>query len=72
LSLTSLLDVANIINSLSDYKVDIEVGKGSQSDYCGNYAALGLKYIGLNDGINKVFKNLKISYNSHDSIPIQK
>jgi GDP-L-fucose synthase len=60
---TSLLDIANIINELEDYKVpiymDTQIGKDYESKYNAPY---GLKYIGLKQGIKNVYNKLKDEY----------
>jgi nucleoside-diphosphate-sugar epimerase len=63
ISSTSLLDIANIINELDDYKVpiyvDTQVGKDYESKYNAPY---GLKYIGLKQGIIETYNKLKNEY----------
>jgi GDP-L-fucose synthase len=60
INLTSLLDIANIINELDDYKVpiymDIQTGKNYESNFNVPY---GLKYIGLKQGIIETYNKLK-------------
>jgi hypothetical protein len=60
---TSLLDIANIINELDNYKVpiymDTQVGKDYESNYNAPY---GLKYIGLKQGIIETYNKLKNEY----------
>jgi dTDP-4-dehydrorhamnose reductase len=61
---TSLLDIANVINELDDYKVPIyvnttEIGKDYESNYNVPY---GLKYIGLKQGIIETYNKLKNEY----------
>lgn len=54
-----LNEIANIINCLSDYKVDIKYHKnGLDSNYTGTHRELGLKYIGLEKGIREVYENI--------------
>ena len=56
----SLLEIANIINELSDYKVPIYMDTQSQQDYTSKYnAPYGLDYIGLKQGIKNVYNKLK-------------
>jgi len=56
----SLLDIANIINDLSDYKVPILVGTEKGMDYKSSYnAEYGLSYIGLVQGIVNTYNKLK-------------
>jgi nucleoside-diphosphate-sugar epimerase len=54
-----LSDIANIINSLSTYKVPIEIhSEESTPPYTGAYADLGINFIGLEEGIKKVYQHL--------------
>jgi dTDP-4-dehydrorhamnose reductase len=58
----SLLDIANIINSLDDYKVNINILNSltTSPSYTGNNPTkCNLKYYGLESSIRKVFKALK-------------
>jgi nucleoside-diphosphate-sugar epimerase len=60
---TSLLDIANIINELDNYKVPIYVDTQVGKDYESNYnAPYGLKYIGLKQGIIETYNKLKSEY----------
>ena len=60
---TSLLDIANFINELDDYKVPIYVDTQIGKDYESNYnAPYGLKYIGLKQGIIETYNKLKNEY----------
>ena len=60
---TSLLDIANIINELDDYKVPIYIDTQPGVDYESNYnAPYGLKYIGLKQGIIETYNKLKNEY----------
>jgi len=60
---TSLLDIANIINELDDYKVPIYIDTQVGRDYESNYnAPYRLKYIGLEQGIIKTYNKLKNEY----------
>lgn len=55
----NLLEVADIINSLDNYKVKVNIKEKETIDlYCGNHINLALKYIGLKDGIKNTFKML--------------
>jgi nucleoside-diphosphate-sugar epimerase len=59
----SLLDIANIINKLDDYKVPINVDTQIGKDYESKYnAPYDLKYIGLQQGIIKTYNKLKNEY----------
>jgi nucleoside-diphosphate-sugar epimerase len=56
----SLLDIANLINTLSDYKVPIIMdSKELTLPYAGVYNDLGINFIGLEEGIKKVYQHLK-------------
>lgn len=54
-----LSDIANIINSLSTYKVPIKIHSEELAPpYTGAYADLGINFIGLEEGIKKVYQHL--------------
>ena len=56
----SLKDIANFINELSDYKVDIEVHNSTIGvDYCGTYSDIPIQLIGLKAGIIETYNKLK-------------
>lgn len=56
----TLYDVAKIINSLNDYKVDIEIKNWNMAPpFNGEFTDLGLKFIGLEQGIKNVYNKLK-------------
>jgi len=56
---TSLKKIAEIINTLSDYTVDIiEESPPSISYYAGEHTPIKLDFIGLHAGIQKVYNNL--------------
>lgn len=55
----TLLDIAHIINQLSDYRVDIAVQQEGFSEYFGKYTALPLPYTGLVEGIKRVYDKIK-------------
>jgi hypothetical protein len=60
---TSLLDVANVINKLGDYKVPIYIDTTLSEDYESKFnAPYGLKYIGLTQGIIETYNKLKNEY----------
>jgi hypothetical protein len=62
-SSTSLLDIANIINKLDDYKVPIYIDTQVSEDYESNLnAPYGLPYIGLQQGIINTYNKLKHEY----------
>jgi nucleoside-diphosphate-sugar epimerase len=52
----TLFDIANIINNLYDYNVDILITKEGQENYYGKYTPIDLNYIGLEQGIKNVFE----------------
>jgi GDP-L-fucose synthase len=55
----SLHDIAKIINLLGNYNVDIKVEKGGYGDtYYGIFKDLGIAYVGLEEGIKKVYKKI--------------
>jgi len=53
----SLLDIANIINNLSTYKVEIDFKDNKAKNYIGTPTA-NLKWIGLEQGIKNTYENL--------------
>lgn len=57
---TSLYNIANFINNLGDYNVEIKLGDGSSSDYIGEkYHNLPIDFIGLEQGIKETYNKLK-------------
>jgi GDP-L-fucose synthase len=54
----SLLDIAHIINDLSEHKVAINTGKGKGKDYVGDWNPLDIKWKGLEQGIKETYKQL--------------
>jgi len=55
-----LSDIVNKINNLSDYKCDISILKENyDKDYIGKFTNLGIKLIGIDDGIKIVYNKLK-------------
>lgn len=55
----TLLDIAMMVNSLSNYKVAIVSKNDPGTNYIGEYNSIGLNYIGLEDGIRYVYNKLK-------------
>ena len=55
----TLLDVATIVNRLSDYKVAVVAKSELGTDYIGEYKSIGINYIGLEEGIRQVYNTLK-------------
>lgn len=55
----TLYNIAEIINNLNDYKVDIEIWDQTiQDNYVGEFSKLPIDYIGLEKGIQKTYKLL--------------
>jgi nucleoside-diphosphate-sugar epimerase len=55
-----LTEIANLINSLSDYTVKVQVeSQMTASPYVGVYNDLGIKFDGFENGIRNVYKNLR-------------
>ena len=54
----SLYDIAYIINNLSDYEVEIEVGLPGHDKYVGEYNPIIKNYIGLEQGIKETYKKI--------------
>ena len=55
----TLLDIAMIVNNLSDYKVAISSSNNFGTNYVGEYKSIGINYIGLEEGIRQVYNVLK-------------
>jgi hypothetical protein len=52
--------IANLINDLDEYKVEIiQDKKGFGSGYCGTHHILPTPYVGLKQGIKEVYNKLK-------------
>lgn len=61
--LTTLYNVAEIINELSDYKVNIKINNWEfDKPFNGKFVDLGLNFIGLEQGIVNTYKQLKNEY----------
>lgn len=59
----TLLEIASYINTLDDHKVQIEtLNKGIADPYVGNHLPVLSSFVGLADGIHKVFEKLKINH----------
>lgn len=55
-----LSDIANLINNLSEYKVDIKIiEKNLGNSYSGWYSNSGIDFIGLEGGLKRVYESLK-------------
>jgi hypothetical protein len=56
----TLYHITNIINHLDDYKVEIKLNESILGkEYTGKFNDLGIKYIGLEKGIENVYNKLK-------------
>ena len=54
----SLSDIAYIINSLSEHKVEIKIGEGKGKDYIGDWNPINIKWKGLEQGIKETYKKI--------------
>ena len=54
----SLDGIADIINNLSDYEVEIEIGLPGHNRYTGEYTPIITDYIGLEQGIKETYKKI--------------
>ena len=60
---TTLTQIAEIINSLSDYKVNIKIeNEGQGDDYCDIHPIMPFNLIGLEQGIKETYNILKNEY----------
>lgn len=56
----SLINIANIINSLGDHRVSIDLqNQKYDSDYIGDYYDIHIKYDGLEHGISETYRKIK-------------
>ncbi len=55
----TLLDVAMMVNTLSNYKVAIYAKDTFATNYIGEYKPIGINYIGLEEGIRQVYNKLR-------------
>lgn len=55
----SLTKIADMINNLDDYKVDVEVGKNIGQNYISEGLDIMLDFLGLEIGIKEVYQKLK-------------
>ena len=56
----TLTQIAEIINSLSNYKVNIKIeNKEKGDDYCGMHPIMPFHLTGLEQGIKEIYNNLK-------------
>ena len=55
----TLLDIANIVNSLDSHSVNIHIDNYKSEDYVGEFISLGIEQIGLVSSIKEVYEKLK-------------
>jgi hypothetical protein len=55
----SLTRIAQLINELDEYKVDIKIKNGDGPNYKGEGNTLPIDFIGLKQGIKEVYNKLK-------------
>jgi nucleoside-diphosphate-sugar epimerase len=55
----SLMSIANVINQCDKHKVAVNLGGKFAYDYVGSFTDLGLKYKGLEKGIEETYNKLK-------------
>ena len=55
----TLLDIATMVNKLSDYKVAVIAKSELGTNYIGEYKSIGINYTGLEEGIKLVYNTLK-------------
>jgi hypothetical protein len=55
----TLNDIAKTINGLDEYEVEIKIKKQSKYNYNGKFSDLPINFIGLQNGISKVYNKLK-------------
>jgi hypothetical protein len=55
----NLTDIAEMINNLSDYKVNIKLGINKENPYIGLWRGLPIKLIGLEKGIINTYNKIK-------------
>lgn len=59
-NITSLSDIAKMINSLNEYRVNIKIEDKEQGKpYVGSFKDLEIEFIGLEQGIKEVYNKLK-------------
>jgi nucleoside-diphosphate-sugar epimerase len=59
----TLTQIAKMINSLSDYKVNIKIeNEGQGDDYCDTHPIMPFNLIGLKQGIKETYNKLKNEY----------
>jgi dTDP-4-dehydrorhamnose reductase len=60
---TKLIDIANIINTLSNYSVQVKLeNKTERESYTGFWRGLPIKLVGLEQGIKETYNKLKNEY----------
>lgn len=55
----TLLDIANIVNSLDSHSVEVHIDSNTSEDYIGEFVSLDIEYIGLKTSINDVYEKIK-------------
>jgi hypothetical protein len=55
----SLTGIAQIINDLDEYKVEVKIENGIGKNYSGDGDTLSISFIGLKQGIKEVYNKLK-------------
>jgi nucleoside-diphosphate-sugar epimerase len=59
----TLHHITNIINELDKYQVEIKINEsGLGKEYIGKFTDLGIKYVGLEEGIKIMYNKLKNEY----------
>jgi nucleoside-diphosphate-sugar epimerase len=59
----TLKNIADMINKLSDYKVEVQIENKEKFDfYCANQFQIPIDLVGLENGIKKTYEKLKNSY----------
>ena len=59
----TLIDIAQLINQLDEYRVPIEVEQSGVSLYCGDASKLDLSLVGFQQGLLNTFNSLKKRFN---------
>ena len=56
----SLIDIANIINNLNNYTVDVDLqNQKNAPDYIGHYYNVNIQYDGFEHGIAETYRKIK-------------
>lgn len=54
----TFLEISDIVNRLSDHRVDVIVQSEEQTSYYGKHTKLPIEYVGLEEGIKRVYQKL--------------